>query len=159
MSSKAIRLLVFSLWLLVAASAIGCLALPLIGASSFFSEFKVPYSKSVHFQLLADQLVGPVFTLLYSSSLMVLLSRKRIKWWLWVIALIGPAYTARAASAVSHDFSHTVFDECSEIYGIWLGWICTLSGVLLAVIALLACFDQRRLPRDKFPEQAMSADG
>lgn len=159
MPRKAIRVLIFSLWLLVAASAIGCMVLPVMGANSFFSEFKVPYSKSMHFQILADQLVGPAFTLLFSSALMVLLGRKRLKWWLWFVALVGPLYTVRAASIVAHDFSHTVFDECGGVYGIWLGWICALSGGLLAAIALLACFDQRRLLRDKLPEQASSSDG
>lgn len=69
------------LWLLVAASVITCITLPVMGASSFFSAFKVTYSASLHSRLLAEQLAGPVFTLSISLPILfAVLRRKHIAW-------------------------------------------------------------------------------
>lgn len=52
-----------------------------MGASSFFSAFKVTYSASLHSRLLAEQLAGPVFTLSISLPILfAVLRRKHIAW-------------------------------------------------------------------------------
>lgn len=134
-----------TLGLLVVASSLACIVLPTIGASNYFAEFKQPYSARMHFEILGEQLAGPVFTFLLSSALVALvILRKRLGWWMWLAALIGPIYTARAVGGLSHDFSHTVFRECSGIYGTWISGLCILGGASMAALALLTrCFRRR----------------
>jgi hypothetical protein len=101
---------------LVIASSLACIVLPSIGAYSFFAAFQVPYSRELHIRLLAVQIVGPGYTFLLSSWLtMMVFLDKRVSWWVWLTALVGPLYTALSVGGLSHDFSHSVFNECSVI--------------------------------------------
>lgn len=160
MLSTSARIRICCIWLVIAASAITCIALPVMGANSFFSTFKVTHSANVHSRLLAEQLAGPVFTLSISFSLLLaVMLRKRIAWWLWLVPLIGPVYTTKAVGGLSHDFSHAVFQECSEIYGSWISGACILAGVALVVIALLAFIDQRRLRRNTLVDETELSSG
>ena len=138
MQSEPHRPIKISLGLLVVASSLACIVLPAIGANGFFAEFKQPYSVRTHFEILGGQLVGPGYTFLLSSVLVgLVILRKRLSWWLWLAALVGPIYTASAVGGLSHDFSHTVFQECSGIYGTWISGLCILGGASLVVLAYL----------------------
>jgi hypothetical protein len=138
MQSEPERSIKISLGLLVVASSIACIVLPVIGANGFFARFKQPYSTRTHFEILGGQLVGPVYTLLLSSVLIgLIMLRKRLSWWLWLAALVGPIHTARAVGGFRHDFSHTVFQECSGIYGTWIDGLCIVGGASLVVLAYL----------------------
>lgn len=140
------RLAKICLWLLTAISAVGCIILPIIGADGIFREFGWPYSAEVHFQLLGEQIIGPAYTLLLSSALItVVLLRKHLVWWFWLTVLVGPLYTAQAVGGLSHDFSHTVFKECSGIYGSWITVLSTLAIVSLILLAGLSRFCERRI--------------
>ncbi len=141
MHSQPHRFLKICLGLLVVASATASIVLPTIGAQNFFVEFQQPYSASVHSQLLGEQVVGPVYTLLLSSIfIMLLFLRKRLIWWLWLTVLLGPIYTVRAVGGRGHDFSHTVFQECSGIYGTWILGLSLLGSVSLILLAILTRF-------------------
>jgi len=146
------------LGLLVIASSLGCIVLPSIGARGFFAAFNQPYSAEVHFRLLAGQIVGPTYTLLLSSwfTIMVFLD-KRVAWWIWLTVLVGPIYTALAVGGLSHDFSHSVFNECSGIYGTWIAGLCLIGVTLLVSLALLTHYFGRRFQRpETIAEQAAS---
>ena len=54
----------FFLCLISAASAIACIVMPSLGVQDVFNEFQVPYSMTAHARILAEQLAGPVYTLL-----------------------------------------------------------------------------------------------
>jgi len=133
------RSILITLWLLVAIATITCIVLPIIGAGAFFSKFSLRYSVGVHLRLLAPQLIGPVFTLLASLALLLtVIFRKHLPWWLWLIPLLGPPFTVHVVreSGVSHDFSHTVFNECSSIYGTWITSASTIAGAALLTSAV-----------------------
>ena len=138
MNSKVISVLRIILLLLVIASSIACVIFPVIGARNYFTAFRTPYSASLHYSILGEQLVGPVYTLLLSLALMfLLLCRKRIAWWLWLIGVMGPIYTIHTGGALSHEFSHAVFNECSGIYGSWIGWLSIVGGSSLIILAIV----------------------
>ena len=138
MTSKRQFTLKINLGLLVVASSLACLLLPILGVHGYFAEFNLPYSADEHFRLLAGQVVGPGFTLLVTGSLFVLvILRRRVAWWMWLTVLIGPIYTAHAVGGLSHDFSHTVFNRCGSIYGNCIVVFCILSGASLILLAIL----------------------
>ncbi len=146
MHSEPHRAIKITLGLLVVASSLACIVLPTIGSSNFFAEFKQPYSARMHFEILGEQLVGPGYTFLLSSALVALvILRKRLGWWMWFAALVGPIYTACAVGGLSHDFSHAVFHECSGIYGTWISGLCILGGASLVALALLTRCCRRRI--------------
>lgn len=144
-SAKTRRLLI-ALWLPVAASVITCIVLPILGARSFHTEFRQAYSAESHLRLLAPQLPGPIFTLLTSSAfLLAVIFRKRLPWWLWLVPLLGVVYTRQAVrgTGLSHDFSHTVFNECSSIYGTWISSACIIAAAALLASAAITRHAQR----------------
>jgi hypothetical protein len=125
-------------------SAVACVVLPIIGANSFFSNFRIPYSGSAHARLLGGQLVGPLFTIALCSLLLWSFARKKIlPWWIAAIGLIGSIYAPFAVGPCSHDFSHTVFSECSDIYVYVIGWLSAVSGLALFATCLLMRAEKR----------------
>lgn len=134
--------------LLVVASSLACIILPIVGASRFFDAFRQPYSAKVHAELLTAQLLGPSYTFLLSASLLTLLMlRKRLRPWLWLAVLLGPIHTVRSLGGLGHDFSHAVFQECSGIYGTWIRALCLVGGASLVILAAINRFTkQRNLP-------------
>ena len=89
-------------------------------------------------RILAGQLVGPLFTILLSSTLLILASlHERLVWWLWLVVLAGPAHTAFAVGGLRHDFRHTVFGECSGIYGTWIDVLCVLGAASIFLLAIV----------------------
>jgi hypothetical protein len=120
--------------------------MPTLGVLDFFREFRIPYSRVVHARILAEQLVGPIYTLLVvlPCAAMSLVGRKHIPGGSWLLGLAGPVYTVFAAGGISHDFSHTLFQECSGIYGEWIRGICLAGGLAMAVLAGMA-FHARRM--------------
>lgn len=140
------RLLKILLLAIILPLCVVCVQLPIIGANGYFADFRIPYSKSEHLQLLVNHLVGPIFIALVTVTLMVLeLAKKRLAWWIPSFGIIGALYTARIAGLHSHDFSHVVFEECSGIYGTFLGWIS--AGIILAFIGI--CLVDRSTQRRK----------
>lgn len=134
-------------------SAAACIVLPVIGANSFFSNFRVPYSVSAHFELLSSQLVGPVFTVAFCIVLLWSFShRKYFPWWIASVGLLGSIYPPLAVGSRSHDFSHSVFAECSNVYGSVIGWLCVLSGLTYGAVCLIMRAEQVR-KRTKHAEQ------
>ena len=126
-------------------SAAACVALPVVGANSFFSNFRIPYSVSAHARLLGGQLVGPLFAVAICSLLLWSFARAKIvPWWIAAFGLIGQIYTPFAVGPCSHDFSHTVFSECSDIYVYVIGWLSALSGLALFATCLLMRAEQKR---------------
>jgi hypothetical protein len=149
------------LGLLVIASSLACIVLPSIGAHGFFAAFNQPYSGEAHIRLLAGQIVGPSYTLVLSSwfTIMVFLD-KRVSWWVWLTALVGPIYTSLAVGGLSHDFSHSVFKECSGIYGTWIDGLCILGIVSLVILAVLTRYSGRSVQRiETLAEQAGTSNG
>ena len=139
------RFLKIFLLVLILLLCVPCIALPIIGAKGIFSEFRTPYSASDHHQLLLNHLVGPAFiTLVTLTLLAVRLAKKRLAWWIPSIGIIGALYTARVAGLHSHDFSHVVFEECSDVYGTCIGWISTMIIVAFIGICLLNRASQSR---------------
>lgn len=131
---------------------VSCIVLPFIGLRGFFTEFRVPYSSQVYLQLLGGQLMGPIFTLLFSALLLMTIHfRKRMAWWIGLISGVGPIYTTMAVGGLSHDFSHTVFKQCSEIYGQFIEWFSISSGVLIIAFCILERINQRRVTLTDFP--------
>lgn len=132
------------LCLVVIASSLSCIVLPSVGAHGVFAAFNRPYSGEAYLRLLAGQIVGPGYTLLLSSwfTINVFLD-KRISWWVWLTALVGPIYTELAVGGLSHDFSHSVFKECSGIYGTWIAGLCILGIVSLVLLAVLTRYTGR----------------
>ena len=122
-----------------------CVALPIIGANTFFSNFRIPYSASAHATLLGGQLIGPLFSVVLCCVLLwSFVIRKLFPWWIAAIGLIGSIYTPFAVGPCSHDFSHTVFSECSDIYVFVIGWLSALSGLSLFATCLLMRAEQNR---------------
>ena len=135
-------------------TAAACVALPIIGANSFFLNFRIPYSASAHARLLGGQLVGPLLTAALCILLLWSFGRKKIlPWWIAAIGLVGSIYTPLAVGPCSHDFSHTVFSECSDIYVYVIGWLSAFSGLALFATCLLMRADQNR-QRTNLAEQA-----
>jgi hypothetical protein len=114
--------------------------MPALAVRDVFNEFGVPYSMLEHARILAEQWVGPVYTLLVvlPCGTLSLVGKKRIPWWSWLLGMVGPIYTVFAASGISHDFSHTLFQECSGIYGGWIQGLCIAGGLALAALAGMA---------------------
>ena len=128
------RWLRFCLYLVAAASAITCIVMPALGVKNFFHEFRVPYSVAVHARILAEQCVGPVYTLMVvlPCAALSLIGKKRIPWWSLLLGVAGPIYTVFTSRTISHDLSHALFQECSGIYGEWIQGICVAGGLALA---------------------------
>ncbi len=94
-------------------------------------------------RILAEQMAGPVLMILVTASMFVLILRQReIHWLIGLLGLIGVVYAGRSSAAVSHDFSHTVFHECSYVYGNTISWACTAVGLSFVLICILnrRCF-------------------
>ena len=126
-------------------ATVACMILPVIGTNGFFTEFRLPYSQAVYSRLLGGQLVGPIFTLAFLGFLLLSIARNiDFPWWITALGLIGPIYSRHAVGSCSHDFSHTVFSECSETYGDVIGWLCVVSGIALIAISILMRADQNR---------------
>jgi len=123
-------------------ATLACVVLPVMGARGFFAEFRQPYSARSCAILLSSQLYGPVFLILFETVLVYLTrARKRIPLWMGVIAFIGTEYTTRAVGGCSHDFSHVIFEECSDIYGYVIFWLCVSTFLALMTVCVL---DHRR---------------
>ncbi|WP_035613414.1 hypothetical protein [Haloferula sp. BvORR071] len=136
MNSMRLRALSLCLCAIAIATAIACIVLPVIGAQGFFAEFHKPYSAVEHFKLVAEQSAGPVYTLLSVLGLAGLIFQgKRVPWESCLLALVGPVCTALNSGMVSHDFSHVVFQECSDIYGQWIDGLNVAAGVALGTLA------------------------
>jgi len=141
-----------SLGIIAIASSLACIALPYIGACSFFAAFSRPYSAELNLQLLAGQIVGPSYTFLLSGwfTIMVFL-HKRVAWWVWLTVLVGPIYTSLAVGGLSHDFSHSVFKECSGIYGTWITGLCIVCAASLVSLSVLTFYSGRGF--QSFPDE------
>lgn len=136
----------FCLCFIAAASAVACIVMPVLGVQRVFEEFRVPYSARVHAEILIKQTVGPVYTLLVvlPCAVLSLVSKKRIPWWLWLLGVLGPVYTVSRAQMVAHEFSHTLFRECSDVYGAWISGICVIGGSALIALTGIALRERRR---------------
>jgi hypothetical protein len=157
MTSKRQCTLKISLGILVIASSLASIVLPCIGAHGFFAAFNQPYSAETHLRLLAVQIVGPGYTLVLSTwFIIIVFLDKRVSWWIWLIALVGPIYTALAVGGLSHDFSHSVFKECSGIYGTWITGLSILGVVSLVSLAVLTRYSLRSFQQiEDVAEQAV----
>ena len=141
-------ILKISLGLLVTASSLACIVLPSLGAHGFFAAFEQPYSAELHLRLLAGQIVGASYTLLLASWFTIMLFLdKRVSWRVWLVALIGGIYEALAVGGLSHDFSHSVFEGCSGIYGTWITAPCILGVASLVLLAFLTRYHGRGVQR------------
>jgi hypothetical protein len=109
-----------------------CIYLPVRGASTFFTEFRVPYSVSEHASMIVKQSIGPALTIFTCLALIFLMRiRRRWSYWLFPLLPIGPLYIISHSSVCSHEFSHTVFEECSSFYGTVIESLSALCGLLM----------------------------
>lgn len=109
-----------------------CIYLPVRGASTFFTEFSVPYSASEHASMIVRQSIGPALSIFTCLALIFLMRmRRRLSYWLLPLLPIGPLYTISRSSVCSHEFSHTVFKECSSFYGTVIESLSALCGLLM----------------------------
>ena len=61
-----------------------------------------------------DQFIGPIFLILLSVSLLLMIfHRKQIPVIFPLLSILGACYTVVSCGSVDHDFSHELFDECS----------------------------------------------
>ena len=140
-----VRVAACCLWLPVAASAVACAIFPVMGVKGVYAAVDVHYSADLPFRLLAERLVGPVFTFSFSLSLLLLiLWGKRVPWWLWLIALGGPLFTAKMARGYDYYFSLVLFRKYSG-YESWINGLSMAAGGGLVALAAIACFSSRRI--------------
>lgn len=117
---------------------LACVILPVIGAQGFFEHFRQPYSWTAHVELLFPQLVAPVLLLLLEGLFgYCAFYGKRIPLWVLIFGLVGAGGMGRDVGYASHDFSHVIFAECSDVYGNVILWLAGLTALFLVVIWLL----------------------
>jgi hypothetical protein len=130
-----------------------CIILPIWGVQDFAKHFHVVMSRGDETVLLVKQLTGPVFLFLVAGWILVsTFRRKRLPLWQIGLTALGVIYTMYAVGGCSHDFSHTVFHECSDIYGIFIGGFALSSGACLIAALVVDRLSLRKstvAPNDK----------
>jgi hypothetical protein len=118
--------------------ALAGVILPVVGADGVFARFKTSYSATLHAKMLASQLVAPVLLLLLQGLIVYCtFYQKRIPFWIGVMGAIGAFGMVWNVGGFSHDFSHVVFEECSDKYGQVISWLAGLYGLLLVTTLVL----------------------
>lgn len=132
---RAVRLL---LCVVVIPITLTGIILPIIGAQGFFEHFRVPYSMGTHAEMLLPQLVSPVLLLLLEGLFgYCAFYGKRIPVWVLVFGLAGAAGMPLKVGYASHDFSHVIFEQCSDVYGDVILTLAGSTALLLITIWLL----------------------
>lgn len=91
-----------------------------------------------HGELLLPQLVAPVLLLLLEGLFgYCAFYGKRIPLWVLIFGLAGAVDWQRKVGYASHDFSHVVFEECSDVYGHVILWLSGIIALFLVMIWLL----------------------
>ena len=129
--------------LCLAAIALGAViaVLTVVGSIRYFDSFSIPYSAEAHARLLMRLLAGPAVALPVSVVLLILtLRRMRIPRWFVPIGALAAVFSFNLPEGIGHDFSHAVFEDCSDKYGAVVFWIGALQAVFLPLVYLI---DQR----------------
>ena len=84
--------------------------------------------------MIVKQTIGPALSIFTCLALIfVIWKRCRLSNWLLLLLPVGPVYTISAIDYFAHDFSHSVFNECSSIYGSVITLLSTLCGLLILI--------------------------
>ena len=89
-----------------------CFVVPLLAIMSFRIDGTA--KPLVLILSIFDQLIGPIFLILLSGSLLLMIfHRKQIPVFFPLLSALGAYYTVENCGSVAHEFSHELFDECS----------------------------------------------
>ena len=92
--------------------ALICFVVPLLAIMSFCIDGTA--KPLVLILSIFDQLIGPIFLILLSGSLLLMIfHRKQIPVFFPLLSALGAYYTVENCGSVDHEFSHELFDECS----------------------------------------------
>lgn len=94
--------------------ALICFVVPIIAIFSYVNTSDIADRYVLIIKLSSDQLIGPIFLILLSGSLLLMIfHRKQIPVFFPLLSILGACYTVVSCGSVDHDFSHELFDECS----------------------------------------------
>jgi hypothetical protein len=114
------------------ASSVVELGLPLAGGYVRFSR-GISMSAS-EWNLLGQQLIGPLCTLLVALVMLVSVQKNRkVFRWLAIPGILGAAYTMWAARENQGIFSQALFRDCGPLYGDVIVILGALTGLALAI--------------------------
>ena len=113
-------------------------ALSISGSIRYFDSFKIPYDPRGHATLLVRLLAGSAVSIPVSVVMLVLLLREmQIPRWFVLIGALSAVFSFNLPVGIGHDFSHAVFEECSNKYGKVVSLLGTIQALLLPVVFLL----------------------
>lgn len=132
-----------TLCLAVIALSAATVVLTVIGSIRYFDSFGIPYDARGHATLLVRLLAGSAVTLPVAVVLLILTLRgMRFPRWFVLIGALSAVFSSSLPTGIGHDFSHAVFEECSDKYGTVIFWLGALQGLLLPLAYLI---DQRSM--------------
>jgi hypothetical protein len=115
--------------------------LTVIGSIRYFDSFGIPYNAKGYARLLGRLPAGSAVTL---PVAVVLLNFNtpgmRFPRCFVLIGALSAVYSSSLPTGTGHNFSHALFEECSDKYGTVIFWLGALQGVLLPLACLI---DQR----------------
>jgi hypothetical protein len=121
----------------IALSAV-TVVLTVLGSIRYFDSFGIPYDAKGHATLLVRLLAGSAVTLPVAVVMLILCLREmQIPRWFVVIGALSAVFSFNLPQGIGHDFSHAVFEECSNKYGEVIFWLCATQALLLPIAYLI----------------------